>query len=171
MSTYLLASYQNDTFFCKISSDVVKFAKLEPVNNLLFHLDPMTMIKYFYCGKMGEFCFRPAPTFEPNSGYKYIKLPHFSLINPFDFANLLHSHNKCSFDKALRTIRDCIEWFTENTRDKIGTRISVYTTQSGNFISNSSLQSPIVRVQPNRNDSEIIPALKDIYDGHWSSLP
>ena len=119
---------------------------------------------------MGNFELGANITFAPDSAFKYIKLPHFSLVNPFDIADLFHSHNKCSFDKAIRTIRDCIDWFTENSRDKLGIRKSAYTTCSGRLNSNTSLQSPSIHVRHGQNDSENNLALKDIYDGPWFPL-
>ena len=119
---------------------------------------------------MGSFHFSTKVNFVPDSRFKYIKLPHFCLPNPFDFADFLHNNNKCSFDNAIRTIRDCIDWFTENTRDKLGTRKSVDTTQSGHLNRNASLRSPSIQVHPSQNNYDIFPALKEIYDGQWSSL-
>ena len=155
---------------CKLDCNVIKFANLEPQNNLLFQLDPKIMIKYLFCGKMGSFAFtKNTVQFVPDAKHKYIKLPHFFLVNPFEIANLLHSHNKYPFHSALMLIRDCIDAFTEYSTDKIGLRIRYDTTRSGSLNVNPSLQSPSLQVRP-VVVSESSPALKELYDGNWTPL-
>ena len=133
-------------------------------------MEPELLIKYLYCGKMGEFRIKENDiSFVPDSAQKYTKLPHFFLVNPFDIANLFHEHNKWPFHKTILSIRNRIDEFTEFSRDKIGKRTSAYTTQSGQLNSNSSLRNPHIQVHPS-HAHETPPDLKEIYDGLWFPL-
>ena len=139
-------------------------------NNILFSLDYKLLIKYFYSGKMGNFIIKNNHIkLELTAENKFIKLPHFFLIDPFEFANILHENNKCSQVAALNLIRDCLEEFAELSIDQIGKRKSFYTTRSSNFHLNLSLKSPVIEIR-HRTNFNCPTVLKQIYDAPWAPL-